>query len=109
MNQLTKNLALEWAKDNIRANVAAPGPVMTKLLESIMVDICICRFIFLLYINNEYNSSGRDDFINGVVSRTLVGRMGEPKEISSLVVFLCLPAASYITGQVICADGGFTT
>lgn len=38
-----------------------------------------------------------------------MGRMGEPKEISSLVAFLCLPAASYITGQVIAIDGGFTS
>jgi len=37
MNQCTKNLALEWAKDNIRANVVAPGPVMTLLLENAMV------------------------------------------------------------------------
>ena len=47
--------------------------------------------------------------MDGIVSQTLVGRMGEAKEISALVAFLCLPAASYITGQVICADGGFTT
>ena len=33
-------------------------------------------------------------------------RMGEPEEIASLVAFLCMPAATYITGQVICADGG---
>lgn len=39
MNQFTKNVALEWAKDNIRANVVAPGPVMTALLESIIVCI----------------------------------------------------------------------
>ncbi|KAG5106479.1 hypothetical protein JHK82_043449 [Glycine max] len=92
MNQFTKNLALEWAKDNIRANAVAPGPVMTKLLDSIM-----------------QNSSGGDESVDGIVSQTLVGRMGEAKEISALVAFLCLPAASYITGQVICADGGFTT
>jgi len=35
-------------------------------------------------------------------------RMGEPEEIALLVAFLCMPAASYITGQVICADGGGT-
>ncbi|KAG5009842.1 hypothetical protein JHK87_018357 [Glycine soja] len=81
MNQFTKNLALEWAKDNIRANAVAPGPVMTKLLDSIM------------------NSSGGDESVDGIVSQTLVGRMGEAKEISALVAFLCLPAASYITGQ----------
>jgi len=43
------------------------------------------------------------------VSQTPMGRMGEPKEISSLVAFLCLPAASYITGQVIAMDGGYTS
>ena len=91
MNQFTKNLALEWAKDNIRANAVAPGPVKTKLLECIV------------------NSSEGNESINGVVSQTFVGRMGETKEISALVAFLCLPAASYITGQVICVDGGFTT
>ncbi|XP_061360921.1 tropinone reductase homolog isoform X2 [Gastrolobium bilobum] len=89
MNQLTKNLALEWAKDNIRANVVAPGPVMTSLLES--------------------KSSGGNESVEDIVSQTLAGRMAEPKEISALVVFLCLPAASYITGQVIAVDGGYTT
>ncbi|KAK7395249.1 hypothetical protein VNO78_15799 [Psophocarpus tetragonolobus] len=91
MNQFTRNLALEWAKDNIRTNAVAPGPVMTELLESIR------------------NSAGGDESVDGIVDGTVVGRMGEPKEISALVAFLCLPAASYITGQVICADGGFTT
>ncbi|KEH22974.1 putative tropinone reductase I [Medicago truncatula] len=91
VNQFTKNLALEWAKDNIRANAVAPGPVKTSLLQSITND-------------NE-----GDEAVDGVVSQTPMGRMGEPKEISSLVAFLCLPAASYITGQVIAIDGGFTS
>ncbi|KAG7572964.1 NAD(P)-binding domain superfamily [Arabidopsis suecica] len=42
----------------------------------------------------------------GLLSRTPLGRVGEPNEVASLVVFLCLPAASYITGQTICIDGG---
>ena len=45
---------------------------------------------------------------NDLISQTAVGRAGEPKEISALVAFLCLPVASYITGQIIAGDGGFT-
>jgi Tropinone reductase 1 len=37
-----------------------------------------------------------------------MGRIGEPEEVASMVAFLCMPAASYMTGQVICIDGGRT-
>ncbi|KAK3409945.1 hypothetical protein EUGRSUZ_J02015 [Eucalyptus grandis] len=47
-------------------------------------------------------------FHEEVIARTPLGRTGEPEEVSSLVAFLCLPAASYIIGQTICVDGGFT-
>ena len=49
-----------------------------------------------------------EKFSNAVISQTPLGRVGEAKEVSSLVAFLCLPAASYITGQTICVDGGIT-
>ncbi|KAL2328788.1 hypothetical protein Fmac_022215 [Flemingia macrophylla] len=87
MNQLTKNLACEWAKDNIRINSVAPGPIKTPLADEV-----------LKYPN----------VLNGFISRTPLGRIGEVEEVSSLVAFLCLPAASYITGQTICVDGGLT-
>ncbi|WVZ07099.1 hypothetical protein V8G54_020445 [Vigna mungo] len=91
MNQFTRNIALEWAKDNIRANAVASGAVMTVLSKSFM-------------------DSSDEGYKVGIeaASKTFAGRMGEPKEISALVAFLCLPAASYITGQVIVADGGYT-
>lgn len=48
------------------------------------------------------------EFVNEIISRTPIKRIAEAHEVSSLVTFLCLPAASYITGQVISVDGGFT-
>lgn len=50
MNQFTKNVALEWAKDNIRANAVAPGPVKTLLLENAMV----CHLVMFVYTHSRY-------------------------------------------------------
>ncbi|XP_050290501.1 tropinone reductase homolog At5g06060-like [Quercus robur] len=87
MNQLTKNLACEWAKDNIRSNSVAPWYIKTPLVDNVLED-------------TEYKEE--------VISRTPLKRIGEAEEVSSLVAFLCMPASSYITGQIICVDGGMT-
>nr|AFK38962.1 unknown [Medicago truncatula] len=87
INQLTKNLACEWAKDNIGSNCVAPWYTKTSLVEQ--------------FIANK-------EFVDEVLSRTPIKRIAETHEVSALVTFLCLPAASYITGQTVSVDGGFT-
>ncbi|KAH0657662.1 hypothetical protein KY289_026410 [Solanum tuberosum] len=87
INQLTKYLACEWAKDNIRSNAVAPWYIKTSMVEQVL--------------NNK-------DYLQEVYDRTPLGRLGEPSEVSSLVGFLCLPASSYVTGQIICVDGGMS-
>ncbi|XP_031121304.1 tropinone reductase homolog At5g06060-like [Ipomoea triloba] len=87
INQLTKSLACEWAKDNIRSNGVAPWYIRTSMVEQVL--------------SNE-------EYVEEVYDRTPLRRLGEPSEVSSLVAFLCLPASSYITGQIICVDGGMT-
>ncbi|KAM3739854.1 hypothetical protein ACB098_08G054100 [Castanea mollissima] len=70
-----KNFACEWAKDNIRSNSVAPWCIRTPLTDT--------------YLSNE-------KLMEAIISQTPLGHVGEPKEVSSLVAFLCLPAASYM-------------
>ncbi|XP_071939334.1 tropinone reductase homolog At5g06060-like [Coffea arabica] len=88
MNYLTKSLACEWAEDNIRVNCVAPGTIRTLV--------------------GKDNTLSYEENMKRVESRTLLNRIGKPEEVSALVAFLCLPAASYITGQIIAVDGGIT-
>ncbi|XP_019056538.1 PREDICTED: tropinone reductase homolog At2g29330-like [Tarenaya hassleriana] len=87
LNQLARNLACEWACDSIRANAVAPNAITTPLAQHLLED---------------------KNFMEALKSRTPLGRAGKPEEVAALVTFLCLPAASYITGQTICIDGGLT-
>ena len=85
--QMTRNLAVEWAEDNIRVNAVAPWYTRTEMVESLLQD---------------------DVYRNEVLDRTPLHRIAEPEEIGSVVAFLCMPASSYVTGQCIAVDGGFT-
>ena len=87
MIQLTRNLACEWAGQDIRVNAVAPWYIATPLARQVLND---------------------DDYRKEVLERTPLGRVGEVEEVARAVAFLCLPAASYITGQCLAVDGGFS-
>ena len=86
LHQLTKNLACEWAEDGVRVNAVAPWYIRTRRTSTSLAD---------------------PDYLDEVIERTPMGRIGEPEEVASAVAFLCLPASSYVTGECIAVDGGF--
>ena len=86
LHQLTRNLACEWAEDGVRVNAVAPWYIRTRRSQPVLADA---------------------DYLDEVLERTPMGRIGEPEEVAAAVAFLCLPAACYITGQVLAVDGGF--
>jgi len=85
VQQLTKASALGLAPHGIRVNAIGPGSIMTDLLKTVMAE-----------------EAGR----RRILSRTPLGRIGEPSEIAAIALFLASDMASYITGQTIFADGG---
>lgn len=85
---LTKVLAIEWAKSNVRVNAIAPGYVQTALIDQLVRD-------------------GRMD-LDALTTRTPSGRLAQPEEIASIALFLASDTASFINGQAIVADGGWT-
>lgn len=87
VDQLTKVMALEWAKKGVRANAIGPTYFETELVAQLR------------------NDPERFNFIN---ERTPMGRWGYPPELEGIVIFLAAPASDFITGQTIYIDGGWT-
>ena len=85
--QLTKSLAVAWARDDIRVNAIAPGWVKTKMTEV---------------------SWGNEEIDHAIVRRTPLGRWAAPEEMAGPALFLASPLASYITGETLLVDGGFS-
>ncbi len=82
---LTRHLAVYWAKDNVRVNTISPGPFPKQTTMDAMPE-----------------------FIERLEGKSPMGRMGRPEELKGLVVLLASEAGSYINGQNILVDGGWT-
>ena len=85
INQMTRSLALTYARDNIRVNAIAPGYVDTPILASVPKDM-------------------KDAMANQLP----IGRLGEDTEIANLICYLLSDNATFITGAIVPIDGGFT-
>jgi NAD(P)-dependent dehydrogenase (short-subunit alcohol dehydrogenase family) len=84
---LVRNLAVEWGPHNVRVNCIAPGLVKTDFARALWED---------------------ETLLAQRTAQTPLRRIGEPHEIGPVAAFLASPAASFITGQIIVADGGVT-
>jgi 2-deoxy-D-gluconate 3-dehydrogenase len=86
--QLTKSLAVAWAKDNIQVNVILPGWLQTDLTNSAMREV--------------------PGLYERVLARTPQGRWGQPEDLAGVAVFLASRASDFVTGAAIPVDGGYS-
>ena len=89
---LTRNAAIAYGSQGIRANAVAPGAIMTPALAA-----------------SFESAPDADGARSDLAERSALGRIGEAREIASVVTFLLSGAASYVTGQSIVIDGGWTS
>jgi NAD(P)-dependent dehydrogenase (short-subunit alcohol dehydrogenase family) len=87
--QITLNLAVAWARENIRVNAVAPGLIETGMTAVMKAD-------------------GMEALEAAELARVPMGRWGTPEDVAPAFLFLASPAARFILGQTLCVDGGFS-
>ncbi|MFN3349874.1 SDR family NAD(P)-dependent oxidoreductase [Pseudorhodoplanes sp.] len=95
LSGLTRQIAAEYARDKIRANAIAPGwqGAGTRLAD---------------HFKDKWSAQDKERFEQAIMAGTPMGRRGDAKELRGLVIYLASDASSYVTGQVIAHDGGWT-
>ena len=89
--QITRQMAIDYAVDNIRVNAVCPGTVDTPLLQKAAVD-----------------SGDVNTFLDGLKSAHPIGRISTPREMAAFYRFLSSDEATFFTGAILMIDGGFT-
>jgi len=95
---LTRQLAVEYAPSGLRANVVAPGAIDTAFVARSRAGAAA----------EQATPEAEEARRRRMMTCHPIGRMGTPQEIAEVIVFLASPRASYITGAIISADGGYT-
>ena len=89
IDAMTRALAADWGPRGVRVNAVNPGIIKTAMFASRREDVAVIE--------------------QAMAKRTALGRLGEPKDVADVVVFLASDAANYITGETILVDGGMVS
>ena len=87
--QITLNMAVAWARENVRVNCVAPGLIETGMTAVMKLE-------------------GMEAIAAAELARVPMARWGTPEDVAPAFLFLASPAARFITGQTLCVDGGFS-
>ena len=99
IDALTKTLALEWARDHVRVNTIAPGPIPTEGVKKAFAPPPSADGA----IDVLAQERAMEDYARKMIP---LQRFGSPEDIANMVVFLASPAAAWITGAIMVVDGG---